>query len=140
MAFSHFSSTHPSGAYATERTLTVAEFQQELSKACDYSIPSAQSRQYRQIKVLCLYWDTDHLGLNVGKEVERLAETFRHGYHYDCEIDQIPSRGKISPQLWLTKRLLRWADDTDERDLLIFYYAGHGRHNRFPPETHWMMR
>lgn len=133
------SSTHPPSAYSNQPTLTIAEFQRELTKACNYSLPSPNSKQYRQIKVLLLYWDTDHLGLNVWKETERLAETFLRGYRYDAEIDQIPAQGALDAQLWLSQRLLRWADNTDQRDLLILYYAGHGRHNKNPPESHWMM-
>lgn len=134
-----FSSTHPSTAYSNQSTLSVAEFQRELKKACDYSFPSIDSQRYRQVKVLLLYWDTDHLGLNVWKKTERLADTFSHGYRYDCDIDKIPSQGSISSQLWMTRRLLRWTENTDQQDLLILYYAGHGRHNKFPPEGHWMM-
>ena len=134
-----FSSTHPSNAYSNQPTLSIAEFQQELKKACDYSFPSIYSKQYRQVKVLLLYWDTDHLGLNVWKETERLHDTFSHGYQYNCEIDQIPAQGSITSQLWLTRKLTRWAENTDEQDLLILYYAGHGQHNKYPPQGHWTM-
>ena len=134
-----FSPTHPPTAYSNQSTLCVAEFQRELKKASDYSLPSIHSKRYRQVKVLLLYWDTDHLGLNVWKETERLAATFSHGYRYDCTIDKIPSQGSITSQLWLNRRLLHWAENTDQQDLLIFYYAGHGRHNKFPPESHWTM-
>lgn len=135
------SSTHPPSAYSHQPTLTLAEFQRELTKACNYSLPSPNSKQYRQIKVLLLHWDTTPLSPNLRKqETEQLAETFRHTYHYNCEIDNIPAQGALDPQLWLNKRLVRWADGTDQRDLLILYYSGDGRRDIYKPEDgHWMM-
>ncbi|KAL9627086.1 MAG: hypothetical protein Q9204_006818, partial [Flavoplaca sp. TL-2023a] len=125
-------SAFPVGGFGTEDQVTVEEFKHILTTACDYALPSENSKKYNRVRVLLTYWTEDDL--YVKNEVERLRDTFERGYHYDCVIDQIPAGKHQSPNQWMTRKLLDLGDGTDANDLIIFYYGGHGRSAKTPDE------
>ena len=132
-----FSNTRPLSAFparasSAQNQVTVDEFKNILTSACDYAVPSSRSKQYKRVKVLLTYWTEDDLG--VKNEVGRLRDTFERGYRYDCTVEQIPAGGLEEPLPWMTPKLLELMEDTSSNDLLIFYYAGHGRSARTPNE------
>ncbi|KAI4235539.1 MAG: hypothetical protein LQ349_003092 [Xanthoria aureola] len=134
MAFSNTRplSAFPARATSAQNQVTVDEFKNILTSAYNYAAPSSRSKQYKRVKVLLTYWTEDDLG--VKHEVGRLRDTFERGYRYDCTVEQIPARGSEEPLPWMTRKLLELMEDTSSNDLLIFYYAGHGRSARAPEE------
>ncbi|KAI4274670.1 MAG: hypothetical protein LQ337_003778 [Flavoplaca oasis] len=134
MSFSNIrpQSAFPIGGFGTEDQVTVEEFKNILTTACDYALPSKNSKKYNRVRVLLTYWTEDDL--YVKNEVEKLRDTFERGYHYDCVIDQIPAGRYQSPIQWIARKLLDLGDGTDSNDLLIFYYGGHGRSAKTPDE------
>ena len=101
------------------KTLTCA-----TAAAFPTSLPGEKSR-YEEVHVLFLSWEQDSLG--VSQEIAELRDVFRKAYHYDTEEWQIPS---VRSHNSLVRRLTDFlAAYEDRKNLLIVYYAGHGRLN-----------
>lgn len=124
--------THPLSAATAPTDVTVRDFKQRLKASCDYSAPSVRSKKYNRVRVLLLSWSTDDL--QVQGEIQQLKASFELDYHYKCKAERIPAQGPVLPQHWLAQQFLNLAADTDEEDLLIVYYGGHGREGRYPNE------
>ncbi|KAL8845672.1 MAG: hypothetical protein Q9221_009171, partial [Calogaya cf. arnoldii] len=132
-----FSNTRPLGAFPvggfnSQDQLNVEEFKNILTAACGFALPSDKTKRYNRVKVLLTYWDEDDL--HVENEVARVSDAFRLGYNYACRTEQIPARGPEAALTWMTRMLLELMTGTDSNDLLIFYYAGHGRTGKTPDE------
>lgn len=97
MAFSHTRplSAFPARATSAQNKVTVDEFKNIITTACDYAPPLSRSKKYKRVKVLLTYWTGDDLGFK--NVVARLRDTFEPGYRYDCTIEQIPGRGLEEP-------------------------------------------
>ncbi|KAL8728497.1 MAG: hypothetical protein Q9181_005322 [Wetmoreana brouardii] len=116
--------TYPASAFRPSSDIPVADFRRRLNDACDYSLPAPGSKRYRRVEVLLLYWSSSDL--NVENELYRLRDCFLQGYAYRCTVDQIPV-SEAHLKRWLQRRLEQFCTNSGHEDLLIFYYAGHGR-------------
>ncbi|OJD14066.1 hypothetical protein AJ78_05543 [Emergomyces pasteurianus Ep9510] len=79
---------------------------------------------YDSVSVLLLLWEDDHLDLKCGNEVKRLSDIFAKSYGYSTKILRIPI---TYSETWLFDVLIDFARGKTARDLLIVYYAGHGK-------------
>lgn len=101
------------------QTLTCA-----TAAAFPNEVPGGGSR-YDNVHVLLLNWEEDLLGVSV--EIAELRDVFRNTYHYDTEEWHIPSNRSHNS---LVKRITEFLEACEDRkNLLIVYYAGHGRLN-----------
>ncbi|KAL8922236.1 MAG: hypothetical protein Q9208_005315 [Pyrenodesmia sp. 3 TL-2023] len=125
--------SRPMTAFGAQNDLSVAEFKSHLTAAVNYAVPSAaKTKIYRKVRVLLASWIVDDL--YVGNEVTRLRDVFKLTYNYACQVFKIPVSGPDTPRQALLNKISELMADTDERDLLIFYYAGHGAVGKGPGE------
>lgn len=83
--------------------------------------------RYSAAQALLLYW-ADERDPNVAACVRELGRVLKDHYSYTFEIDCIPSSSdeQQSSFRWLSRRITRFVDDRDHRDVLkIVYYNGH---------------
>ncbi|CZR67342.1 uncharacterized protein PAC_17241 [Phialocephala subalpina] len=105
-------------------TRDLSTFAKHLEHAAASVFPNKGQPRYQTVRVLLLRWEEDSLG--VKHELDNLASTFRH-YGYDTETWLIPT---VKSHNLLMKKALQILDDYGSPDdLLIVYYAGHGRMN-----------
>ena len=64
-------------------------------------------------------------------EVNRLEAVLKDDFHYETQIEYLDNREGL--QLWVNFRVARFAQENDgPNNLLIVYYAGHGRPGSYP--------
>ena len=103
-------------------------FGQIVTCATDAAFPNenpGEGSRYNEVHVLFLSWEDDPLG--VSTEIAELRDVFRQAYHYGTEDWHIPSNRSHNS---LVKRITDFLEAYEDRkNLLIVYYAGHGRLN-----------
>ena len=107
------------------------KFDSELQVAWQEKMSSGpfKVQKYGKVAVLLLSWDPTHDDLKgVQDEVEDLKQTFERKFGYEVTSMRIPSVEPGDVQLDLVTELSPWLRANKSPDnLLIIYYAGHGR-------------
>ena len=89
---------------------------------------SASSRsRYTAVQVLLLFWQDDSDASSIQAAVSELAEVLEKYYYFNYQIRKIPSStdGTKSSWRWLSRQLIDFAENRDQRDVLkVVYYAG----------------
>ena len=84
--------------------------------------------KYRRVAVLLLSWDPLHDDLKVAKEVGDLKKTFEGDFNYEVKWMTFPCDEPGDVQLEVTAKISAWVNAYNSpENLLIIYYAGHGR-------------
>ena len=85
-----------------------------------------KSPRYHEVAVLLLCWDQGFSHLNTQEEVDTLKAVFEDQFGYSATIFKLSSLGGL--QVELNKQVAIFVSDHDRpHNLLIVYYAGHGR-------------
>lgn len=86
---------------------------------------------YTRIVVLLFCWKNDCNDMETEDEVKRLEAVLKDDFHYETQIEYLDSREGL--QLWVNFRVAHFAQANDgPNNLLIVYYAGHGRPGSSP--------
>ena len=115
--------------YDAEHISGLDVFVQDLQKAIKGAFPrKGLPYPYTSVHALLVRWEDDDMGID--REIEKLASALRCFLNFEVEEDwTIP---KENPQRALRQKLYTFQDaHQSEDELLIFYYGGHGRQDRY---------
>lgn len=85
------------------------------------ALPRTEDYRYSKVRVLLLSWEEDDLG--IAEEVEALAKIFKSAFAFRVEAVKIRSKKPHKQVRFLLTKLL---GRTEENQLAIIYYSGHG--------------
>lgn len=107
-----------------------SQYQVRWSKIMDkgnYQDPTT----YTKIVALLFCWKNDCNDMDTEDEVKRLEAVLKDDFHYETQIEYLDSREGL--QLWVNVRVALFAQENDgPNNLLLVYYAGHGRPGSYP--------
>lgn len=93
-----------------------------------------ESSGYHNIEVLMLCWDQEFVDLATQEEVEKLKTVFEDKLGFHATIAKLslkPGGRKI--QVQVNQKVAKFVNDHDgPNNLLIVYYAGHGKPGQTP--------
>lgn len=118
---------HPSTVnYESADEMNASRYQVLWSNIMDkgnYTKPSG----YHKVAVLLLCWDQDCVDLATQEEVDKLKAVFEDKFGYDATIAKLsPANGRL--QVQVNQKVANFVSDHDgQNNLLIVYYAGHGK-------------
>lgn len=93
----------------------------------------SDGKKYQEVKVVCLRWSNDDIGLH--GVTEELVQTFRDVYSYPAETITIPDEASRC-SLYTTSRLSVLVDNNNaSTTLLIVVYEGHVCRSATDPES-----
>lgn len=82
---------------------------------------------YNRVFVLLTSWENDDEIEDVERDIPELQCVFERDYNYHCKRYSIPAElSQSTPQSALRQQMEDFALMGTSKDLLIFYYAGHG--------------
>jgi hypothetical protein len=91
----------------------------------------SSAASYSKVSVLLLSWEADIDDLKVQDEVKRLGKLFEETFNYTVKYQQLVEERKSrrTPQAQMNAAVANFvleSDSTNEKSLMLVYYAGHG--------------
>ena len=108
---------------------------QQLIKTLNESIIDSQvfptgSQHYDAVRVLMVNWDYEDPSFGLQPEIDELSKTFKQEFDFDVDHFKINSNDPFRSMMKGMNNFLNASSGLVNRELLIFFYSGHGADTR----------